>query len=208
MDDHPFISYGIRQLINSEGDMEACCDAGSYREALEKLEKARPDLMIVDLSLKDISGLELIKEVKRLYPSVLILVLSMHDEFLYAERCISAGASGYIMKDDGTEILTTAIRKLLKGQLFVSPDIASRMLAAGRGHAHPSKNPLENLSDRELEIFELIGRGLKTEQIADMLNLSGKTVQTYRENIKAKLGLSGSSELLQKAALWFKSLDK
>jgi DNA-binding NarL/FixJ family response regulator len=208
VDDHPCVRYGISQLINSEGDLEACCEAGSYREALDKIKSTQPDLMIIDLSLKDVHGLELIKDVKKMYPSVLILVLSMHDEFLYAERCISAGANGYIMKNDGTEILITAIRKLLKGQLFVSSEIASKMIAASRGHSHSSKkNPLENLSDRELEIFELIGKGLKTEQIAGTLNLSGKTIQTYRENIKTKLGLSSSSELSQKAALWFKSLD-
>lgn len=208
VDDHPCVRYGISQLINSEGDMETCCEAESYREALDKVKSTQPDLMIIDLSLKDVHGLELIKDVKKMYPSVLILVLSMHDEFLYAERCISAGANGYIMKNDGTEILITAIRNVLKGQLFVSSEIASRMIAASRGHSSFSKkNLLENLSDRELEIFELIGKGLKTEQIAGTLNLSGKTIQTYRENIKTKLGFSNSSELSQKAALWFKSLE-
>ncbi|TAN42529.1 MAG: response regulator transcription factor [Nitrospirae bacterium] len=208
VDDHPFVRYGISQLIGAAPDLEVCCEAGSYREALEKLKESKPNLAIIDLSLKDVHGIELIKTINRRYPAIPMLVLSMHDEFLYAERSIRAGARGYVMKQEGTEILITAIRRILSGHIFVSPDISSKLIAKQSGHAYgPEMDSFECLSDRELEVFELLGNGHKTSRIAEALNLSVKTIETYRSNIKNKLGLSDSSELLQKATLWVKSIE-
>lgn len=207
VDDHPVVRRGIAQLINSETDLSVCCEAQGGREALKKLEKMQPDLMIVDLSLKDINGVEMIKEIKRRHASIPVLVLTMHEEAFYAERAIRAGAMGYVMKHEGTEILITAIRYILSGKLFVSTELASKLISKSGSQAASGENIIECLSDRELQVFELIGKGLKTRKIAETLCLSIKTIETYRGNIKSKLGLSSANELMKQAILWSKSLE-
>ncbi|MBF0558344.1 MAG: response regulator transcription factor [Nitrospirae bacterium] len=207
IDDHPFVRYGITQLINSESDLTVCCEAGDYHDALSKFESAKPDLAIVDLSLKDINGIELIKEMKTRCPSIYVLVLSMHDESYYAGRAIRAGAKGYVMKQDGTEVLIKAIRTVLSGRMYVSQKIASALIERSSGHMPASNGDIiETLSDRELQVFELIGKGIKTKEIADILNLSVKTVETYRGNIKSKLNISNAAGLMKQAVLWSKSI--
>lgn len=208
VDDHPLVRHGITQLINAEPDMSVCCEAADYRQALENLASCRsPDFMIVDLSLKDINGLELIKKLKAVLPALPVLVLSMHDEAHYAERAIRSGARGYVMKQEGTETLVKAIRTVLSGLFFVSPAVKTRLLSKKAGiHTRVEADILHCLSDRELQVFELIGKGLKTGQIAESLNLSTKTVETYREHIKTKLKLKDGIDLLQHATLWFESI--
>lgn len=208
VDDHPLVRHGITQLINAEPDMSVCCEAVDYRQALENLASCRsPDFMIVDLSLKDINGLELIKKIKAAFPALPVLVLSMHDEVYYAERAIRAGAQGYVMKQEGTETLVKAIRAVLSGLLFVSPAVKTRVMSKKTGiRTRVETDIFPCLSDRELQVFELIGKGLKTGQIAELLNLSTKTVETYREHIKTKLKLKDGLELLQYATLWFESI--
>lgn len=207
VDDHPFVRYGLKKLISAEADLTVCCEAGSCREALKALETSKPDLAIVDLSLKDGSGIELIKDIRKKYPSLPVLVLSMHDESIYAERAIKAGARGYIMKQEGTEILVRAIWNVLSGQIFVSPDLSSKLITKKAGYSSASEEScIECLSDRELQVFELIGKGHKTSGIAEILNLSVKTIETYRGHIKDKLDLADASELLREATLWVASL--
>lgn len=207
VDDHPLVRYGITQIINAEPDMSVCCEAPDYQQALTKAGSLRPDFMIVDLSLKDINGIELIKKLKALFPGLPVLVLSMHDEAHYAERAIRAGARGYVMKQEGTETLVKAIRTVLSGLFFVSPAVKTRLLSKKAGiRTRVEADILHCLSDRELQVFELIGKGLKTGQIAESLNLSTKTVETYREHIKAKLKLKDGIDLLQHATLWFESI--
>lgn len=208
VDDHPLVRHGITQLINAEPDMSVCCEATDYRQALENLASCRsPDFMVVDLSLKDINGLELIKKIKTVFPALPVLALSMHDEAHYAERAIRAGARGYVMKQEGTEALVKAIRTVLSGLFFVSPAVKTRLMSKKTGiRTRVESDILPCLSDRELQVFELIGKGLKTGQVAKLLNLSTKTVETYREHIKAKLKLKDSIELLQHATLWFEAL--
>ncbi len=209
VDDHPFVRYGITQLVNAEPDLRVCCGVDDYQHAIANIERMRPDFAIIDLSLKDINGIELIKKIKKILPSLPILVLSMHDESHYAERAIRAGANGYVMKKEGTETLIKAIRTILSGQVFVSPEMAAKLIAK-KGAALQSRGEtdiLGCLSDRELEVFELIGEGLKTKQVADVFNLSIKTIETYQHNIKIKLNIANASELLQKATLYIKSLN-
>lgn len=208
VDDHPFVRYGITQLVNAEPDLRVCCEADDYQQAMIKIKRMRPDFAIIDLSLKDVNGIELIKDIKTVFPSLPVLVLSMHDEFHYAERAIRAGASGYVMKMEGTETLIKAIRTILSGQVFVSSEMASKLIA--KKTALPPRGEtdiLGCLSDRELQVFELIGKGLKTKQIADVLNLSIKTIETYQHHIKTKLNIANASELLQQATLLIKSLN-
>jgi DNA-binding NarL/FixJ family response regulator len=209
VDDHPLVRYGLIQLIDSEPDMFVCCEAGGCRETLKALESNSPDLVIVDLSMNDGNGLDLIKDIRHIYPSLSALVLSMHDESLYAERALKAGARGYVMKQAGTKDLIKAIRTILAGQIFVSQSISSRLIAKQTGHASDNDNCYVGLlSDRELEVFEMIGKGLKTGVIAELLHLSIKTIETYRANIKKKLDLPDSSKLTQAAVAWINSLDK
>jgi DNA-binding NarL/FixJ family response regulator len=187
-------------LINQEPDLHVSSEAASAREALEMLEKEMPDIAIVDISLDDRSGIELIKDLRARNESLPVLVLSMHDEALYAERALRAGAKGYIMKQEATEKVMTAIRKALEGQIYVSERMAARLLdqfvSARPGE---EESPLGRLSDRELEIFSMIGRGLGTREIANKLFLSIKTVEAHREHIKEKLKLRSGTELMRMA---------
>jgi DNA-binding NarL/FixJ family response regulator len=200
IDDHPIVRQGLAQLINQEPDLHVASEAASAREALEMLEKEMPDIAIVDISLDDRSGIELIKDLRARNENLPVLVLSMHDEALYAERALRAGAKGYIMKQEATEKVMTAIRKALDGQIYVSERMAARLLdqfvSAKPGE---EESPLGRLSDRELEIFSMIGRGLGTREIANKLFLSIKTVEAHREHIKEKLKLRSGTELMRMA---------
>ena len=203
VEDHPIFRMGLKEMINHEPDMTVCGEAEAVDEAVELVKACRPDLAIVDLSLKESNGMDLVREISDHYPSCACLVLSMHDEALHAERCLLAGARGYIMKQEASDSVVTAIRQILAGQIHVSPRIMSRLLNLFRQKpdlAHAS--PLARISDRELEIFRLIGRGLSSKQIAMQLNISIKTVGTYRERIKEKLNLSNASELVRYAVVW------
>ena len=208
VDDHPVVRAGISKLINAEKDFLVCCEANDRDEAIMCIDKEPLDLIIMDLSLKDTSGLDLIEEFSEKFPKIPILTLSMHDESLYAERALRAGSKGYVMKQVGTDILIEAIRKVLSGKVYVSEEQASKMIGNMTSKAPAGEgSSIESLSNRELEVFTLIGRGHGTSKIADMLNLSIKTIETYRNNIKNKLNLDDASQLVQKATLFVHSID-
>ena len=209
VDDHPIIRQGLAELINHEPDLIVCGHSEDAPDALGKIKETEPDMVIVDISLKETSGMDLTKDIKAQYPNLPVLALSMHDESLYAERMLRAGARGYIMKAEATENVVTAIRKILSGQIYVSDKMAAKMvrkLVGGSPDAGASA--IERLSDRELEVFRMIGQGYGTRQIAERLHLSIKTIETYREHIKEKLNLADASELLQYAIQWTHSQDK
>jgi DNA-binding NarL/FixJ family response regulator len=207
VDDHPIVRQGLAQLINEEPDLHVCGQAEDAVEAIQAIDKLQPDLVIVDLSLKDtISGLELIKDIKVRYASLPVLTLSMHDETVYAERALRAGARGYIMKHEATDRVVAAIRRVLAGQIYVSEDLAANMVGKlVTGPGDKSKLSVERLSDRELEVFRLIGIGYGTREMAERLHLSQKTIETYRAHIKDKLNLLDTNELLRTAIQWVKS---
>ena len=203
VDDHPVLRRGLGQLINQEPDMMVCGEAEDAPHAFDAVGQLAPDVVVVDVSLKGSNGIELLKNLKARYPALPVLVLSMHDESLYAERALRAGGLGYIMKDEAFEQVLTAIRQVLKGEIFLSDKMKGRMLqqvAFGRGKTVSS--PIETLTDRELEVFRLIGQGHGTRQIADELHLSVRTVEAYREYIKEKLNLKNATELVQHAFHW------
>src|SRR5437773_384805 len=204
VDDHPILRRGLAQLINQEADMTVCGEAEDAPKAFEAVSTLQPDVAVVDISLKGGNGIELIKNVKARYPDLPILVLSMHDESLYAERALRAGSLGYIMKEEAIEHVLVAIRRVLCGEIFLSDKMKSKMLqqltAGGRNKTVTS--PIENLTDRELEVFRMIGEGRSTRQIAGELHLSVRTVEAYREYIKGKLNLKNSTELVQHAFHW------
>ncbi len=203
VDDHPIMRDGISQLIALQPDLEVCGEAGSAGDALKLLRKITPDLAIVDISLKDINGIELIKEIKAGSHPFPILVLSMHPESLYAERAIRAGARGYIMKHEPAEKLLAAIRRVLDGKIYVSAEMSESLLDLLLGEKHTSPGPsINRLSDRELEVFTLLGKGLKPRQMAKKLLLSIKTIETYLLRIRQKLNLKDSSQMLQAAIEW------
>jgi DNA-binding NarL/FixJ family response regulator len=209
VDDHPIVRQGLTELINQEDDLVVCEQAEDAAEAMGIIKKLKPDMAIVDISLKETSGMELIKDIKVKYPNLAVLALSMHDESLYAERALRAGAKGYVMKAEATEKVVTAIRKILSGQIYVSDRMAAKMVRKlVGGGPDVGVSAIERLSDRELEVFRLIGQGYGTRQIAERLHLSIKTIETYREHIKEKLNLADASELLQYAIQWTHSQDK
>jgi DNA-binding NarL/FixJ family response regulator len=203
VDDHPVLRKGLGQMINAEADLTVCGEAEDAAGAFQAVGALTPDVAVVDISLKHGNGIEFIKNVKARYPELPILVLSMHDEALYAERALRAGSLGYIMKEEATEQVIVAIRRVLAGEIFLSERMKSRMLqqlATGRGKVVVS--PIEQLTDRELQVFRLIGEGRSTRQIAAELHLSVRTVEAYREYIKDKLSLKNSTELVQHAFHW------
>lgn len=206
VDDHPVMRRGYEFLIKREPDIEVCGEAGSAHEAIDRLASACPDLAIVDISLDGMSGLELIKQLKTLHPKLGILVVSMHDESLYAERALHAGAMGYVMKSEADQFVVAAIRSVLNGRVYLSPAMSHQVLM--RFASRPQdmgQSSVGGLSDRELEIFELIGRGYTTAKIARMLVISSKTVETYRQRIKTKLGIDSAIDLVRRAANWVQS---
>lgn len=205
VDDHPIVRQGLAELINHEDDLEVCGDAEDSYEAIKVIRELKPDLAIVDISLKQTSGIELLKDIKVQFPDLSVLVLSMHDEALFAERALRAGAKGYIMKQQATDNVITAIRKILDGQIYISEEMSSKMLGKlVGGKPKVGTSAIDRLSDRELEVFLLTGHGYGTRQIADQLHLSVKTIETYRSHIKEKLNLSNAAELLQYAIQWDK----
>jgi len=203
VDDHPMMRQGLAQLIASEPDLTVCCEADTARQAFDTISRDKPDLALVDISLPDKSGLELIKDLHALYPELFILVVSMHDESLYAERVLRAGGRGYVMKQEGVKKLMEAIRQVLAGQIYVSEKMSARILEIfSGGRRDSSGSPIGRLSDREFEVFQLIGQGKGTREIAGHLHLSVKTVEVHRAHIKEKLDIKGATDLVRFAVRW------
>lgn len=204
VDDHPILRKGLTLLINQEPDLFVCAEAENAQKALESLDDVVPDMAIVDISLPGIDGIELIKELRLRHKEMPVLVVSMHDEALYAERSLRAGARGYIMKQEALEKVLVAIRKVLEGEIFVSERITTKMLEkfVSVEGVSQAASPIDLLSNRELTVFRLIGQGHKTRQIAERLHLSIKTVESYRAHIKEKLKLGDGTDLLKYAIQW------
>ncbi len=203
VDDHPIMRDGISQLIEQQPDLQVGGSASSAPEALNALAAAAPDLLLVDISLAGMSGIDLIKIVRKRQPRLPVLVLSMHSEDLYAERAIRAGARGYVMKHASAATLLAAVRRVLEGKVYLSPAMTEKLLAKASGGEPPeTESPVGGLSDRELEVFSLVGSGLRPQRIAEELGLSIKTVETYYSRLKLKLGARDAAELLQLAIAW------
>ena len=203
VDDHPIVRRGLAQFLNQTPDIKVCGEADDGHKTLEAIKGLSPDLVIIDLSLEGMSGLDLIEEIKALHPKLPLLVLSMHDETLYAERALRAGARGYVMKDKPVDEVLTAIRKILLGEIHLSAQMSARLLRQmASGTPEVTDSVVGKLSNRELQVFELIGHGFGTRNIAAKLHLSVKTIDTHRENIKKKLNLGDTVELHQHAFLW------
>jgi DNA-binding NarL/FixJ family response regulator len=203
VDDHAVVRFGIAQLINREGDLVVCGEEEDAGKALAAIARLNPDMVIADISLKDSSGLELMRNIKAQYSRLPVLVVSAHDESIYAEIAFRAGALGYLMKGEGLEKVVPAIRRVLSGNIYVSESLAAKMLnqqILGQTDIH--QPAVKSLSDRELEVFQLIGRWKKTSEIAQELHLSIKTIEYYREQIKRKLNLKNASELTHYATNW------
>ncbi len=203
VDDHPIVRQGLAELIDAERDLTVCGTGDSMNAALEQMPSLKPDLVVVDISLRGSNGIELMKNSKWRYPTLKVLMLSMHDAGLYAIRALRAGASGYIMKQEATEKVIEAARKVLDGEIYLSDKMEKKMMQQlVGGRTARTGSPLEDLSDRELEVFNLIGQGKGTRQIAEELHLSIKTVESHRAHIKEKLGLKSATELVQHAIQW------
>jgi DNA-binding NarL/FixJ family response regulator len=208
VDDHPLVREWLTNLIHRQGDLTVCGEADTAAGAKQAIPALKPDIAIVDIGLKDSSGIELIKDLKRLSPGLAVLVLSMHEEAHYVERALRAGARGYIMKRETTRKVIAAIRQVLQGKLYVSEEMAEAMAAQFvEGKTLESRSAAEQLSDRELEVFELLGQGRGTRQIAETLRVSVKTVQAYCARIKEKLNLASATELIREAVRWHESKD-
>jgi len=205
VDDHPIMRHGLAQLIRAEPGLEVCGEAGSAREGLEIAGRLKPDLVVIDLTLPDKNGLELLKDIQAQYPGTLCLVLSMHDESIYGERALRAGARGYIMKEAAADHLISAARKVLSGGIYVSDSMASRMLEQVTGRRARGGAGVETLSDRELEVLEMIGLGVATKNIAGRLCISARTVEAHRAHIKEKLGVGDGAALVRYAVQWVES---
>jgi DNA-binding NarL/FixJ family response regulator len=200
VDDHPIVRERLAELINQEPDLHVCAEAEDSHQALKAMVDYSPDMAIVDITLKDTYGIELIKQLKERYPKLPMLVLSMHDESLYGERSLRAGAKGYLTKQEATKKVVTAIRTILTGEIFVSDKMAATILRKVAGGASGGGgSPMDVLSNREMEVFQLLGEGLGVRQIAENLFISVKTVEAHREHIKQKLSFNSSSELLRYA---------
>jgi DNA-binding NarL/FixJ family response regulator len=208
VDDHPLVREWLGSLIQRESDLSVCGEAEDVQDALQKIEEANPDIAIVDITLRNTHGLELIKDLQARMPNLPVLVLSMHDESLYAERVLRAGAKGYITKQEATKKILTAIRHVLNGEVYLSEKMSARMLnKLVVGRRDKQGYSIERLTDRELEVFQLIGRGYNTRKIAEELRLGIKTVESYRARIKEKLKLNDATELLQHAIQWVHNLQ-
>src|SRR6476646_7247348 len=203
VDDHPLLRQGLALLINQQQDMQVCGEAEEAHAAMQAITQRRPDIMILDISLNGPDGLELLKSIRATDPDLPVLILSMHDEAIYAERALRARANGYIMKQEATEKVLVAVRRILNGELYLSDRMSNKMLQHYIGGA-PSmiQSRISSLSDRELEVFRLIGEGRATREIAEELHLSIKTVETYQAHIKEKLALRSGRELIQHAIQW------
>ncbi|TRZ68650.1 MAG: DNA-binding response regulator [Rhodocyclaceae bacterium] len=201
VDDHPIVRQGVAMLINQEPEMQACCEAGDIEEAMKANQSCPHDMAIVDLSLLGISGLELVKQFRSKYPSMAILVMSMHDETVYAERVLRAGAQGYLMKHEGTDTVLQAIRQILNGEHYISNRMRSRMIKQ-LVQGQKEDSPIRGLTASEFEVLHLIGMGLENSDIAVKLARSVKTVESHRANIRKKLNLSSGNELTYYAYNW------
>jgi len=203
VDDHPFMRAGLAQLIERQTDLAVGAEAGNPAEALQLLAPGGIDVVLTDMTMPGRSGLDFLKDLQALHPALPILVVSMHDEMIYAERTLRAGARGYIMKEAGGENLLAAIRQVLAGQVYVSPRMSAQLLDSFSGRkARESQSPFGKLTDREFEVFQLIGRGHSTREIAHQLCLSTKTVDVHRGNLKAKLELKDTTALVRHAVRW------
>lgn len=206
VDDHPMMRQGLAQLIDNEPDLVVCGEADTAGQALTAVGTQKPDLVLADISLPDKNGLELIKDLQSMHSELPVMVVSMHDESLYAERVLRAGGRGYIMKQEGGKKLMEAIRQVLGGQIYVSEKMSAKILEIFSGRRpHAADSPLEQLSDREFGVFELIGQGKTTRDIADHLHLSVKTVEVHRANIRKKLKLASGTEVVHLAIRWIES---
>ncbi len=206
VDDHPVTREGVRVLIDQEPDLVVCGQADSAPAALQLIQRLKPDLAVVDITLKTTSGIELMKNVKALLPDLPVLIMSMHDESLYAERALRAGAKGYVMKHEASDRILTAIRSVIAGDLYLSEKMKEKMLhRLVRSRKNEVVFTIDTLSDREMEVFQLIGNGFGTRQIAEKLNLSVKTIDSYREHLKLKLRLEKGSDLVRHAIQWVRS---
>jgi len=205
-DDHPMMRAGLAQLINRQPDMNVCAEAGNPSEVFSLLAQTRPHLVLTDLTMPGRAGIEFVKDLAALQPDLPILVVSMHDEAVYAERCLRAGARGYIMKESGSENLLVALRQVLNGQVYVSPrmsELILRNLSARKPRG--SDSPIQSLSDREFEVFQLVGLGKSTREIAEQLHLSPKTVDVHRTHIREKLNLKDVTALVRYAVRWLET---
>jgi DNA-binding NarL/FixJ family response regulator len=203
VDDHPLMRKGLVMTIEKEMGFEVCGQAESAEEALEEILKLKPDAAVIDISLPGMNGIELVKNTLHQMPELKILIVSRHDEELYAERALRAGAKGYLMKLEAAEVLVSAIKQILNGGIYLSEKIGTKLIMKlTSGHASKSDNPLDLLSDRELEVFELTGKGISTKEIGKKLHISVKTVESHRANIKQKLGLESANDLMRHAVKW------
>lgn len=204
VDDHPIVREGLRRVMENEEDLSVCGEAETARDARTAIKDLNPDVVIADISLKQGDGIELVRDVRAHHPQLPILVLSMHDETIYAERMLSAGANGYIMKQAASDQFLVSLRRVLDGNIYVSEAVGNNMIQKfASGGAHLSANPIDRLSNRELQILHMIGRGMSTRETAQSLNLSIKTVESHRQRIKRKLNLSTGTQLVQYAVNWF-----
>lgn len=208
VDDHPIVRQGLRRLIEQEEDLSVCGEAETARDARTAIKELNPDVVIVDISLKQGDGIELVRDTRAHHPALPLLVLSMHDETIYAERMLSAGANGYIMKQAASDQFLVALRRVLDRGIYVSEAVGNSMIRKfAAGGSYISTNPIDRLSNRELQILHMIGKGLSTREAADALNLSVKTVESHRQRIKRKLNLTTGAQLVQYAVNWFAGRD-
>ena len=204
VDDHPIVRQGLRRVMENEDDLVVCGEAESARDARALIKELNPDVVIADISLKQGDGIELVRDVRAHHPTLPILVLSMHDETIYAERMLSAGANGYIMKQAASDQFLASVRRVLEGGIYVSEAVGTNMIQKfAAGGAYISANPIDRLSNRELQILHMIGKGMSTRETAQSLNLSIKTIESHRQRIKRKLNLSTGTQLVQYAVNWF-----
>ena len=203
VDDHPLVRQGLAQIIDSQENLELCGEAEDAPSAMRGIETRKPDVVIVDISLQGNNGLELIKNVKAIHENIPILVFSMHDESIYAQRALRAGAKAYVMKKEPSDKIVEAINRILKGEIYVSARVADQVLhQIVNGPTNAATSPVDRLTDRELEVVQLIGRGLSTREIAESLNLSVKTIESHRAHVKEKLNLRNATELVQFSVQW------
>jgi DNA-binding NarL/FixJ family response regulator len=204
VEDHPVVRHGLRAVIDDEADLNVCGEAASNAEGLSQMKKLRPDVAVIDITLGDDNGLDLIKQAHEQFPTLPLLALSMHDEAVYGERVLRAGAKGYIMKKEATEKLLTAIRRVLDGEMYVSESMAARLVSklVNPGAAKDAEPSVDSLSEREFQVFRLIADGVGPSEIAQRLSVSVKTVETHREHIKEKLGLKTGAELTRYSLQW------
>jgi DNA-binding NarL/FixJ family response regulator len=202
VDDHPLVRRGLAELISDEPHLEVCAQVASAEDALQEIDRVNPDLVIVDVTLPGMNGVELIKRLRSRYPGIMMLVASMHDESLFAERCLRAGANGYVNKEEATDKVVDAINRVIDGHVYLSAEMTNRLLHGVIAGDVGQQSALESLTDRELEVFALIGRGLPTREIAHKLHLSVKTIETHRDHVRAKLKIGSTNELMRHAVQW------